>query len=78
MMLTIKPVSVDNKKWIDLSNDLKEFQTGNGKMHSLLMEKIQYILLTTKLKVAGIQTMKALLYLPLIRKISTGKENTNL
>ncbi len=31
MMLTIKPVSVDNKKWIDLSNDLKEFQTGNGK-----------------------------------------------
>lgn len=31
MVLTIKPVSMDNKKWIDLSNDLKEFQTGNGK-----------------------------------------------
>jgi len=31
VMLTIKPVSVDNKKWIGLSNDLKEFQTGKEK-----------------------------------------------
>lgn len=39
VMLTIKPVSVDKRKWFGFSNDLMKCQTGNGKNAFLVNEK---------------------------------------